>query len=396
MKCASCGAELKVGCVYCSVCGKEAQIVSDYNLLEDDFLREVLKKENQKKKKPSEKLKEKNSSEKSGEKKSNKAKEKREKKSGEKKSENSRKRGKKQRKIRWACGTLILLVFTIFLLTNYVRSHSSEYQLKKAEACKNNKEYQKARKYFKRVLELDSENEEAKMGLAEIFLLEKDLDSAIRQLREVIQQNEKNKEAYQQLVQIYAGQKDYKAIKELSGEVTDSSIHSIFEDYLVEPPVFEPKGGIYQEETKVELSADKGDIIYYTTDGSDPREGKEYSGPILIQPGKNLRIRAVACNALGVYSEEEEERFQVELLKPDTPRVTPSGGSFYSPQTISVYVPEGCSVYYTWDGTRPSPESKKYKEPIYMPEGNNVLSLILVDEYGMSSDVLKCNYIYIP
>ena len=43
MKCANCGAELKVGSVYCYVCGKEAQIVSDYNLLEDDFLRDVLK-----------------------------------------------------------------------------------------------------------------------------------------------------------------------------------------------------------------------------------------------------------------------------------------------------------------------------------------------------------------
>ena len=43
MKCANCGAELKVGCMYCSVCGKEAQIVSDYNLLEDDFLRDMLK-----------------------------------------------------------------------------------------------------------------------------------------------------------------------------------------------------------------------------------------------------------------------------------------------------------------------------------------------------------------
>ena len=46
MKCANCGAELKVGCVYCSVCGTEAQIVSDYNLLEDDFLRGLLKEKN--------------------------------------------------------------------------------------------------------------------------------------------------------------------------------------------------------------------------------------------------------------------------------------------------------------------------------------------------------------
>ena len=48
MKCANCGAEIKVGCIYCSVCGKEAQIVSDYNLLEDDFLRNVLKEKEEK------------------------------------------------------------------------------------------------------------------------------------------------------------------------------------------------------------------------------------------------------------------------------------------------------------------------------------------------------------
>ena len=41
MKCANCGAEIKLGCVYCSVCGKEAQIVPDYNV-EEDILKELL------------------------------------------------------------------------------------------------------------------------------------------------------------------------------------------------------------------------------------------------------------------------------------------------------------------------------------------------------------------
>ena len=34
---------IKKGCLYCSVCGHEAQIVSDYNVLEDDYLRSLLK-----------------------------------------------------------------------------------------------------------------------------------------------------------------------------------------------------------------------------------------------------------------------------------------------------------------------------------------------------------------
>ena len=45
MKCANCGAEIKLGCVYCSVCGKEAQIVPDYNV-EEDILKELLEEYN--------------------------------------------------------------------------------------------------------------------------------------------------------------------------------------------------------------------------------------------------------------------------------------------------------------------------------------------------------------
>ena len=47
MKCVKCGAEMKEGCIYCSVCGNEAQIVPDYSVLEDDYLRKLLKEENQ-------------------------------------------------------------------------------------------------------------------------------------------------------------------------------------------------------------------------------------------------------------------------------------------------------------------------------------------------------------
>ena len=31
MKCANCGAELKVGCIYCSVCGNDDEIVKGGN-----------------------------------------------------------------------------------------------------------------------------------------------------------------------------------------------------------------------------------------------------------------------------------------------------------------------------------------------------------------------------
>ena len=45
MKCAKCGAEIKEGCIYCSVCGNAVQIVPDYSVLEDDYLHSLLKEE---------------------------------------------------------------------------------------------------------------------------------------------------------------------------------------------------------------------------------------------------------------------------------------------------------------------------------------------------------------
>ena len=48
MKCAKCGAEIRPGCVYCSNCGQEAQIVTEINILEDDLLRSMLDEESEK------------------------------------------------------------------------------------------------------------------------------------------------------------------------------------------------------------------------------------------------------------------------------------------------------------------------------------------------------------
>ncbi len=377
MKCANCGAELKVGCVYCSVCGKEAQIVSDYTVLEDDFLRDILKEKKQKTQK---------------------------KHSSGKQSEGAKASGKhkprrKKKNLAWAFAAmaiLAVLLVGIAFLVKYSQDNSYEYQLTKAESYKDGKDYQQAEKCLKRALELDGPVEDIKMSLVEVYLLQEEEGSAQKLLLEIIADNGSHLEAYRQLIQIYDEAEDYEAIDALRKEITDSNILELFEEYLAEPPEFEPESGTFQEETPITLTS-KGDCaIYYTTDGSDPREGKLYHGPIPLEPGKSLKVRAVCCNEFGLYSEENQGQFLLELQKPDTPQVTPSGGSFNIPQPITVDVPDGCKVYYTWGRAAPTQESNQYEGAISMPEGNNILSLILVDEYGMVSDVLKCNYIYIP
>ncbi len=392
MKCANCGAEIKVGCIYCSVCGREAQIVSDYNLLEDDFLRDVLKEDEKKKaegikKNPLPAQTKENHTQKSE---SNQA--------GKK---GKAKKGNRKHKKRVvfaivAIILLIILVTVIILLVNDSRNNSYDYQMQQARNYHNDKNYREAESSVKRALELEPNNLEAKLFLAEIYVLRGDSREAVILLEEVRQEQPDSKEVYQQLIQLYEERKDYEAIRLLCEQVDDIEILELFSEYIPEIPEFDTAEGVHTEPIMVGILAEEDCKIYYTLDGTDPRQGLEYRNPIPVEPDQEVHIRALTKNSYNIYSEEVEGDFYVELLKPEVPKVTPSGGSFYNQQPITVEVPEGCKVYYTWGGTEPTTESRRYTEPIYLPEGNNILSLIVVDQYGMTSDVLKCNYIYVP
>ena len=107
-------------------------------------------------------------------------------------------------------------------------------------------------------------------------------------------------------------------------------------------------------------------------------------------------LTAVCMDQNGEYSEPVSAEYKVKLNMPDMPTVSPDGGQFSMPATVTVNVPEGTTVYYTWDGSEPGEDSARYTGPIDIPEGNNILSLVAIDKNGMKSKVLKCNYIYYP
>lgn len=399
MKCANCGAEIKVGCIYCSVCGKEAQIVSDYNLLEDDFLRNMLKEREEKirgeaeRKAPIKDAKEERHSAKSG------TQEPINGRRGQEEPQNGKQKRRVKKRIIFAVSSIVLLIVLIVatvLMVSYSRENSFDYQIGQARICLADKNYRDAEKFALRALQLEEDSLETKLLLADIYVLRGEEGKAITLLEEVCGKYKDHQEAYQKLIDLYADKKDYESIRKLSEETEDEDVLELFRDYFPQNPQFDSEQGVYAEEFSVGISAGEEDSIYYTLDGADPRQGKEYQSPIPIEPGENVRIRAIARNKYELYSDEVQGEFQVELQKPEKPRVSPCGGSFYEAQDITVTVPEGCKAYYTWDGTTPNTSSSQYTKPLTIPEGNNILSLIAVNEHGMSSDVQKCNYIYMP
>ena len=48
------------------------------------------------------------------------------------------------------------------------------------------------------------------------------------------------------------------------------------------------------------------------------------------------------------------------------PKITIPGGTFDSAQSVSVEVPEGCTVTYTLDGTVPLENGTRYSGPIFV------------------------------
>lgn len=372
MKCAKCGAELKVGCIYCSVCGQEAQIVPDYNILEDDYLRALLEEENKPK---SEKVK------------------------PEKKPVK-----KKKKKWPWILLLIIIIIITIAAIVglkmyrNYMNENSYDYQVEMAESELTDRNYENALGYYKNALNLAPKDIKVRIAMAKIYMEQKDYESAMVLLMDVIHSDEDNKDAYELLIDIYEKKEDYDSIVALKASVTDEKILELFADYTVAAPEFSEEPGEYDEFMTVEITSEDHNDIYYTLDGSDPIEkGKLYENAISLEEAGDYELRAVCCNDKEIYSEVVENDITIEPKQPDTPVVTPDGGDFSQETLISIEVPEGCSAYYTFDNTKPSTLSTKYETPFAAPAGKNILRVIIVDETTeLVSDEYSRQFTYRP
>ena len=393
MKCAKCGAEIRPGCVYCSNCGQEAQIVTEINILEDDLLRSMLDEESEKTKETAsaeEKEKSGKSSSEASDGKSDR---------GQAKKKNSRQKKKQQRMLILLVAVLVAACVAAGLVMRYQRANSASYQLKRAEEAFDQKNYTSALDYVNRALQLDESSEDALLLQGEIYQMMKNDDQAETVLLKVIDQNPDCTEAYESLLELYDENGSYEQILALKEKATNTDILSLFDTYLVETPAIEVKSGTYKEFQKVKLSVKGKNLdIYYTLDGSVPtkRDTLYKDDAITIEKQGKTTLTAVAMDKNGRYSEPVSAEYDIELDAPDVPVVSPDGGMITEASTVTATVPKGVTVYYTWNGTTPNKSSSKYTGPIEIPEGNNILSLIAVDENGLSSEVLKCNYIYYP
>lgn len=385
MKCVKCGAELKEGCIYCSVCGKEAQIVPDYSILEDDYLRALLKEEEE----ASASRQQQNMPKQ------------------EKHSVESKKKKLDSRvPIFVVCGILVIAIIlgiVIKLVIDYNNANSYDYQIEAARQEYIDKNYESALHYYKTALSLKPEDVAVRLAMADIYVEQADYDSALVLLIEVIALDSKSQKAYEQLIHIYEKNEDYTRIAELASSVKDDDVLKLFDGYLVAPPTFSHEEGEYDEYLNIELSSSEDFEIYYTLDGTDPdkENGIKYDvdekEQIMLDEAGEYLVRAVCFNKKGIPSEVVEASYHIEVEAPEYAVVSPDGGRITSETMVTIEAADNCTIYYTWDGTDPTEASLKYQEPLEIPTGNNILSVLVVDDRtGLDSGIYRTNFIYYP
>lgn len=78
--------------------------------------------------------------------------------------------------------------------------------------------------------------------------------------------------------------------------------------------------------------------------------------------------------------------------KVDEPTSSENPGNFEDSVEINLMASDGCTIYYTTDGSEPTTKSSKYSSAIKIEKDNVTVKAIAVDSIGVASDVAEFKY----
>lgn len=291
---------------------------------------------------------------------------------------------------------LIMAAIVVLAGAGFYVVYQNSYNgiMKKAQKAAQSKDYTTAEAYYKQAISKNTKKADAYTGLADVYLSQDKTDEGTTLFEEAVSKQSGNVELYKACMDFYLKSDQNMEIPELLDSISDSMLEKL-SDYVVDEPKFSLEDSTtYDDVQKLLLTADK-DTIYYTTDGTDPdlTSTKYTSEGIQISEGETT-IKAIAVNKKGVPSSISKKIYTVEFPVEDAPAVSPSTGQYDEAVQIEVKVPDGYTAYYTTDGTDPTTASTKYTGPIDMPKGETLFKVVLVNGKGRMSGITTRNYMY--
>lgn len=377
MKCPKCGEELKQGYLYCEKCGEEIRIVPDFEPEIENSIIETLSAVAEDVTPPVEEQAEVEAETDEDE---------------EFVVESSKKVRRRIILTFLVFAAFVLCVYRLGVFKNMAFSDTDlELQLENAQSEYNQKHYKEAAAYYENVLKLQ-QSAGLLISYADCLYEMGELDQAMSNYYAAIELEPDNEMAYARIIAMYEANQEFEEINKLLIASGNEKIQAEFQNYLAVNPVFNYEGGTYEHVIPLKITAATTGDLYYTLDGTDPMtNGALYTSPIFLQSGM-YHVKAVYINDYGMCSDVVEAEFTIEGTQPNPPEIPLQSGQYTIPQMISVSIPEGCTVYYTTDGSTPDESSFIYGEPIPMKEGVTNYRFVAFSSEGVYSEVVARSY----
>ena len=398
MKCPNCGSEIPEGNMYCEKCGTEINIVPEFDPEVENKIKESLD----------------GLSDNLGD-------------TAEIPSLRQKiRRRKRQSPVLFygifAAAIVATLALCLFIFTGNDSEENSlslnEY-VSKAQSYAESGESDKALQLLRECIKAYPKESEGYFELASLYESNKDYDEAIKTLSLLLNSavftEDDYRRANEQTLLLYEDKGDYLAAKAFLDSSEDASLISKYQkDFNPDAPTFDLESGKYPIDTSFHITVD-GDngTIYYTIDGSKPdtqtradsntsdsaaasSTGESvtyiYSNELVFAEAGTYTVKAVFVNDFGFESGEAQVEYNIESDKPADIVIMEDSGNYTKATQIVASSSDGCSIYYTDDGSKPSSASKKYTSPISMPFGDSTFNFIAVDGNGKTSDVVTRKY----
>lgn len=161
----------------------------------------------------------------------------------------------------------------------------------------------------------------------------------------------------------------------------------------VAAPTFSPEPGVYYSTQTVTITS-PGNYIYYSTDGSDPKEQwSNYGSPYSFTISSDKQIRAIAQDPnTGDWSEETTGTYTI--INIPMPSISPTTTYFADPFRVTISSHAGYTVRYTLDGSEPTMENGTVYTTAFMVGESCTVKAACFDREGHHGDVRMMEYIY--
>lgn len=396
MKCKHCGFEMPDGAIYCEHCGKPVQMVPDYNMFEDDVLPSIVsgqkgnggKQQNSAAQETAAGQDEESrvsSAEKGNA-------------SAEKPSYGKPEKKASKKVMIFSC-IMIAAFAVIVILAFYMNTPG--YQKGAGDRAFASGNYSGAVSHYTKALSVHDTDADIAASLGDSYMKLKDNENAEKYYQIALSNDSENAKAFAGLCSLYAETQNYDGLNAMKDAAVTAEQQKAIEGAYISEVTFSEEGGEYDDDVELSLSSPEGFSVYYTTDGKEPEPDTadlfEDGEPIEITEG-DTTVKARAVSGSGSLGPVTEKDFSVKYALPDYPKVSPDGGEFSAPTQVVMSYPKDseAKIYYTWDGSDPTKASSLYTGPVDIPEGNNVLSAIVVDSHDLISSVYRCNFVYLP